>query len=146
MGNLIDELLTEMGIGLAYGGIGLLLLMFAYFVLDMVTPGKLNEQLMQRNSYNAALVLGSGWLAAGMIVATSLWTSEGKVAEALTKAFGFGLVGVLLLGVMFKLIDVLTPGKLGHVLLGEDDRNHPMAVVVSSALLAVGLVISAAIS
>ena len=81
----------------------------------------------------------------GLIVVSAIIASDGDLAEGLGQAFGFGIVGIVLLAVAFALVDLVTPGKLGESVMGEDG-HEPMVYVTSAALVSVGGIVAAAIS
>ena len=130
--------------GLAYGGAGLLLLLFGYLVLDVLTPGRLTELIYTDRNVNAALVVASGLVALAAIITTAILTSDDKFTTGISNAIGYGLLGVLLQAVSFVVVDRLTPGKLG-VICTDVDR-HPAVFVTMAAHLAVGAIVAAAIS
>ena len=140
-----SDLLEELAGGLLYGLVGIALLAVGFFVIDLLTPGKLGRLLTEERNRNAGIIVASGLLAIGLIVTSAIIASDGSLAEGLGEAAGFGLVGIVLLAVAFTVLDRLTPGKLGEIL--TDEHEDPAAAyVVAASLLAVGAIIAAAIS
>jgi uncharacterized membrane protein YjfL (UPF0719 family) len=136
--------LQSIGYAVAYTGVGLVLLILGFFVLDLLTPGHLGRHIAENRSVNAALVLAAGFLGQGLIVFASIWTNA-------TSAFGlallytvvFGILGVVLQAVAFLVLDLITPGKLGsHVM---EVAFHPASLVLAAAQLAVALIVVASI-
>src|SRR3712207_8082668 len=78
------------------------------------------------------------------IFTSAIIASEGSLSRGLGQSAGFGLVGILLLGIAFLVIDLITPGKLGDTVTG--DRHEPMVYVLSASLVSVGGIVAAAIS
>lgn len=140
-----DTLLDDLAAGLLYGLVGIALLALGYFMIDLLTPGKLGRQLAEDRNRNAGIIVSSGLLSIGIIVTSAIIASEGSLVEGLGQAGGFGIVGIGLLGVAFMVIDAITPGKLGVSVMGEDG-HEPMVFVTSAALLSVGGIVAAAIS
>lgn len=66
------------------------------------------------------------------------------LAEELAAVMLYGLVGIALLALGYRVMDMLTPGHLGRRL--ADERNRNAGVVAASGLLAVGIVVTAAIA
>ncbi|WP_354641723.1 DUF350 domain-containing protein [Kitasatospora camelliae] len=66
-----------------------------------------------------------------------------EIAHQLGEAAAYSGVGLLLLLLGVGLVDLLTPGKLGRQIWVERNRNA--AVVLSSALLGIGLIVFTAI-
>ena len=140
-----ENLLKEVAAGLLYGLVGIILLALGYFMIDVLTPGKLGRQLAEDRNRNAGIIVASGLLAIGIIVTSAIIASEGSLAKGLGQSAGFGLVGIVLLGIAFTVIDVITPGKLGESVMGEEG-HEPMVFVTAAALLSVGGIVAAAIS
>lgn len=140
----LSDLLTDLGSGLLYGVVGIVLLASGYLMVDLLTPGHLGRRLAQDRNRNAGVIAASAMLAVGIIVTSAILSSDGDLAKGLGQSFGFGLVGILLLGIAFTVIDVITPGKLGDSVMG--DEHEPMVLVTAAALVSVGGIVAAAIS
>ncbi len=141
----ISDLFSDLLAGLLYGGVGIVLLVLGYYTIDLLTPGHLGRQLAMDRNRNAGIIVASGLVAIGLIVVSAILASDGDLAEGLAESAGFGLVGILLLAVAYQVIDLITPGKLGESVMGEEG-HEPMVFVTSAALLAVGGIVAAAIS
>lgn len=139
------DLAEELAAGLLYGLVGITLLVVGFFVIDMLTPGNLGRRLTVDRNRNAGIVAASAMLAIGLIVTSAIIASDGDLTHGLGEAAGFGLVGIVLLAVAFGLIDLVTPGKLGESVMGEEG-HEPMVFVTSAALISVGGIVAAAIS
>ena len=55
----------------------------------------------------------------------------------------YGLVGIALMLAGFAVIDMLTPGRLGELIMV--DRRRDVGIVVASAMLAIGAIVTSAI-
>ncbi len=141
----ISDLFSDLLAGVLYGGVGIVLLVLGYYTIDLLTPGHLGRQLAMDRNRNAGIIVASGLVAIGLIVVSAILASDGDLAEGLAESAGFGLVGILLLAVAYQVIDLITPGKLGESVMGEEG-HEPMVFVTSAALLAVGGIVAAAIS
>jgi uncharacterized membrane protein YjfL (UPF0719 family) len=141
----LKDLATEMGTALLFGLVGIVLLAIGYRTIDLLTPGHLGRQLCEDRNRNAGVIVGSGMLSIGIIVTSAIVASDGDLGKGLGQSAGFGLVGILLLAVAFVAIDLITPGRLGDVVMGEDG-HEPMVLVTGAALLSVGAIVAAAIS
>jgi uncharacterized membrane protein YjfL (UPF0719 family) len=139
-----EDLGTDLASGLLYGVVGIALLALGFLMIDLLTPGKLGRQLAEERNTNAGIIVSAGLLAIGIIVTSAIIASEGSLAKGLGQSAGFGLVGIVLLGFAFVVIDVMTPGKLGESLMGKE--REPMVFVTAAALLSVGGIVAAAIS
>ncbi len=139
---------TTIGAGLlsalAFGAVGTLLLALGYVLVDLVTPGKLHEQIWVDRNRNAALVLVSGLAGVAIIVTTAILTSEDGLAAGLLSTALYGVLGIVFMAVAFLLLDVATPGKLGALLVQEEP--HPAVWITATINVALGAIIAAAIS
>lgn len=142
----VQDVLAEIGAGLAYGLVGIALLAVGYVAIDLLTPGKLGDLVYRDRNRNAATLVASGTVAVGAIVTTAILTSESQLGlgVGLLTAAAYGVLGVVLLSLSFVVVDLLTPGELGAIVV--DDHPHPAVYVASATHLAVGAIVAAAIS
>lgn len=129
---------------LAYAGVGLTLLALGYAVLDLITPGKLRHLVFAERNVNASVVAGANALALAAIVTTAIVESDDVIVTGLVQTTVYGLLGIALQAVAFKIVDLVTPGHLGHIV--TDPRPDPASGVVAVFALAMGAVLSAAIT
>ena len=129
---------------LAYAGVGLTLLTLGYAVLDLITPGNLRHLVFAERNVNAAVVAAGNALALAAIVTTAIVESDDVIVTGLVQATVYGLLGIALQAVAFKILDLVTPGHLGHIV--TDPRPDPASGVVAVFALAMGAVLSAAIT
>lgn len=130
----------------AYLGVGLALLVLAALVVDLLTPGRLVSHVVVERSYSAAVVLSAALIGQGLVIFTAIWTNaETGFGDALLWTIAFGLLGVVLTGIAFMLVDVLTPGKLGEI-LSRPGPVQPVAIVTAAAHLAVAGIVVASIA
>jgi uncharacterized membrane protein YjfL (UPF0719 family) len=66
------------------------------------------------------------------------------VFTEIASGFLYGAVGIVLLLVGFLLIDLLTPGRLGHLII--HDRNRSAGIVAAAGFIAVGGIVTTAIA
>lgn len=140
----MTDYLIDLAGGLLYGAEGLALLVLGYYVIDLVIPGNLGKVLVQDRSRDAGLITAAALLGIGAIVSVAIWNAEGNLGQGLAQAGGYGVVGIVLMGLSFKVIDVITPDRLGHIIAGEGD--HPVTYMIAAALLSLGAILAAAIS
>ncbi len=140
MNELLDGLLST----LAFAAVGIVLLAVSFFLLDLLTPGKLAQHVFVEHRRDAAMVLASSLAATGLILATAIYTAESDGWQALLESTAYGALGVALLGVAFVVLDLLTPGRLGDMLTDESD--DPAVWVTVAIQLAIGLVVAASIT
>lgn len=137
-------LLYEAAASLAYGVLGIVLMVLGYLVVDLLTPGKLHELVWEHRNRNASLLLATNLLGVAIVVATAIYVSTGGLAVGLASAGVDGLIGLALMAASFLLIDAITPGRLGDVLTA--DETHPAVWVNCSAHVAIAVMVAAAIS
>ena len=73
--------------------------------------------------------------------APPLWAAR-SLGEAILHTVLFGLVGVVLAIVGYKLFDLVTPGKLHHEIL--QNKNVAAAIVGAAVILGVCVLVAAA--
>jgi uncharacterized membrane protein YjfL (UPF0719 family) len=129
---------------ITFTAVGVLLLLGGFFLADWLTPGPLRHQIWSERNRNAAIFLSSALLGVGAIVFTSIITTDTGFVRGLVSTIIYGIVGLLLMAGAFWLLDILTPGKLGEILV--DPQPHPAVWVSASANLAIAAIICAAIS
>jgi len=139
---------TDIGEGLiaslAYVGVAVVLLALGFFVLDLLSPGRLSVVIMKDRNANAARVASAGMLGLAIVVGTSVLTTHDDFTTGLVSTAVFGLVGVLLQALVFVILDRLTPGKLGDVVC--DPEDHPGSYLIGASLLAAAIIVATSIS
>ncbi len=138
------EYFIDLAGGLLYGAEGIALMAIGYVVIDLLTPGNLGRIMVEERNRDASLIVAAALLGIGAIVAVAIYSAEGHLGQGLLQAGGYGLLGILLMGVAFRVIDVLTPDRLGHILMSKEDQ--PVTFMISASLIAVGAILAAAIS
>lgn len=140
--------LSDLGIGmaqgLAFGAAAIAMLVLGFFVIDVITPGKLPKLIWEDRNINATIVTASGLFGVGLIVTVSILTSHDDFVTGILDTLGYGVLGILLMAVAFKVTDLCTPGDLGATVVEE--RFHPAAVITAVVKVVVGMAIAAAIS
>ncbi len=140
---MVSDVFGEVGIAATYGLVGLVLMAVGFALIDVLTPGNLREQVWVERNRNAAVLAASNLLGVGIIVATAIAASEGNWAQGLLSTAAYGLLGLALMGVSFIVLDLLTPGKLGAILVQEEP--HPAVYVNGASHLAVSAIVAVAI-
>ena len=137
-------MLASIGYAVAYSAVGIVLLVLGAVALDLLTPGRLARHIYQERSLNAAIALAAGFLGQGAIAFTTIWTNATSgFGDALGWTVVFGLIGIALQAVAFLVLDLLTPGRLGHLLM--EPAFHPASLVTAASTLAVSAIIVASI-
>jgi uncharacterized membrane protein YjfL (UPF0719 family) len=128
----------------AYAVVGVVLMGLGYGLVDLLTPGRLGELIWHERNPNAALVLLSGLAGVGLIVVTAILTSDDAIVRGLLSTVVYGLLGIVLMGAAFLLLDAVTPGKLGETV--TEHALHPAAWVTAVVHLAVAGIIAASVT
>ncbi|HEY9474998.1 MAG TPA: DUF350 domain-containing protein [Mycobacteriales bacterium] len=140
---MVSDVFREVGIVTTYGLVGLVLMAVGFVLLDVLTPGNLREQVWVQRNRNAAVLLTSNVVGTGAIVATAIAASGDDWGTGLLSTAAYGLLGLVLMGVSFLVIDAVTPGRLGAILVEE--QPHPAVYVNGATHLAVSAIIAVAI-
>ncbi|MFG1778719.1 DUF350 domain-containing protein [Micromonospora sp. NPDC049048] len=140
----MQTLVTDLLVTLAYGAVGVLLMGIGYVLVDLATPGKLNQLIWTERNRNAALLLASNLAGVGIIVVAAIAASDDDFVLGIIGASAYGILGLVIMSAAFVLLDVATPGKLGEILV--DQQPHPAVWVSATVHLATGAIIAAAIS
>jgi uncharacterized membrane protein YjfL (UPF0719 family) len=141
----LNDLAFDVVSGLAYGLVGIALMLVGYWMLDLLTPGRLGDLLCRQRRKDAGMIVGAAMLGIGLIVTVAIVTAGGDLGRGLAESVGFGLSGILLMGVAFIAIDRVTPGSLGEI-IADEHEDPPVAWFTSASLISVAGIISAAIS
>ncbi|ASW53031.1 DUF350 domain-containing protein [Plantactinospora sp. KBS50] len=140
----MSNLGTDLLVTLAYGVVGVLLMGLGYLLVDVTTPGRLNQLIWTDRNRNAAVLLASNLLSVGTIVVAAIVASANDFALGIIGAAAYGVLGLLVMAGAFLLLDVVTPGRLGEILV--DPQPHPAVWVSAVVHLATGAIVAAAIS
>jgi len=127
---------------LAYTGVGLVVLVAGFLVLDLITPGRLGELVVDGNP-GAALLSAVGLFSLGLILYFAIYFT-GAGWDGLDDAVIFGLVGVVAQTAGFFILDLLTPGKLADHCF--EPHLSPAAWVTAGVQLSVALIVCASLT
>ena len=143
--------------GLVYVVLGIVILVIAKLVLDLVTPYRINRQLSEKN--NSALGLSiTGYFMGVIIVFAGVlyqplsvvrddqWQWTGDFWLDVLEVAIYSLVGIVLLNVSRLLVDRLVLYKFNTEKEIIEDQNSGSAAVEAGVYVAAGLVIAASIA
>lgn len=140
---MLSDVFTEVGIAATYGLVGLVLMAVGFALVDVLTPGNLREQVWVQRNRNAAILAASNLIGVGIIVATAIAASEDDWGHGIVSTLAYGLLGLVLMGVSFVVVDAVTPGRLGAILVAEE--AHPAVFVNGASHLAVSAIVAVSI-
>jgi uncharacterized membrane protein YjfL (UPF0719 family) len=135
-------MLELVGQTLAYAGVGLAILVAGFFVMDLLTPGKLGDLIGQGNP-NASILAATTLFALGLVMWFAIFFT-GAGWDGLDDAIVFGLVGVGAQAVGFGIMELVIPGKLRDCVV--DAAFHPQIAVLAGAQVAIALVVCASLT
>ena len=152
----MSDLLSSLGHAVVYAVLAGALLVLAYYVLDLVTPGHLGNALRgvdERGDESvhaaskSAAVVTSAWLVSNAAVLfTAIWMNGATdLGAALGWTLAFGALGIVLNAVMFFVVEAITPGDL-RTIVTSPGPVRPLAYVAASSALSVGLIVCASIA
>ena len=150
----MDNLLNAMLHAVVYAFTAGALLVAAYYVLDLITPGHLGRQLRGESgedgevtpSQSAGVVAGAWTLSNALVLFTAIWTNgQTDLGTALLWTVAFGVLGIALNTVMFLVVEALTPGRLREIVC-TPGPVRPLAVLAAAASLSVAGIVCASIA
>ena len=141
---MLQDLLEGAGRSIVFGIVGIGLMALGYVLIDVLTPGKLRDLICVDKNPNAALLLSANQLGIALIVFTAIFTSYQDFTQGLLSTVIFGLLGIVVMGLAFLVLDWMTPGKLGEVICTPE--RHGGALVSAVAHFGAALIICACIA
>lgn len=131
------------------------LLVAAYYVLDLITPGHLGRQLRGGSgedgegaapSQSAGLVAAAWMVSNALVLFTAIWTNgQTDLGTALVWTLAFGALGIVLNILMFFAVEALTPGSLREIVC-VPGPVRPLAMLAAAASLSVAAIVCASIA
>ena len=127
-----------------YFMVGMAVLLVGFFMVDVLTPGKLRQLVFIDRRPNAVVVAGAMYIALTTVIVSAIVNSYSQLGQGLIGVAVYGLMGVVLLGIALLTMHMVIPGNFHeHV---DDPELHPGSFAVALILLAVGGVTAAAVS
>ncbi|MCF8569084.1 DUF350 domain-containing protein [Gordonia sp. HY002] len=131
----------------SYGLLSVALLIVGFAALDLVTPGSLRTKVWVEQNRSAVVL--SVAQSAGLAIALAAGigaSTEFELSKGVLFTLGYGIATIALMMFSFVLVDWLTPGKLGSVLLDEADGGYSRAAWLNAVVfVAIGLFVAAAL-
>ncbi len=141
---MLQDLLEGAGRSIVFGLIGIGLMAVGYVLIDLLTPGKLRDLIWTERNPNASLLLAANQLGIATIVFTAIFTTYDSFGQGLASTVLFGLIGIMIMGLAFLVLDWMTPGKLGEVICTAD--FHGGALVSAASHFGAALIVCACIA
>lgn len=68
----MDLLMSNVGTAAVFAGLGVLLFIVVFVLIDMLTPGKLWDEIVNKHNNAGAILIGSVAIAMGIIIAAAI--------------------------------------------------------------------------
>lgn len=68
----MNVLLSNVGSAAIFAGLGFVLLLIGFVLIDLLTPGKLWDEIVNKHNNAGAILIGSVAIAMGIIVAAAI--------------------------------------------------------------------------
>lgn len=119
-----------------YFVIALIVLTISFVVQDLLTPGRLRDQVFLHHLPNAAVMAGSQLIAIGMVLITAIATTEPDLMDGIVHVTVYSLLGLLLQTIVMVIAEVVIPGRFRNLV--EDRKLRSSTVVLGVLLIVVG--------
>ena len=127
-----------------YFVVGMAVLVVGFYMVDVLTPGKLRQMVFVDRRPNAVVIACAMYIALTIVIITAIANSYSQLGQGLVGVAVYGLMGVILLGIALLTLHLVIPGNFHeHV---DEPELHPASFAVALMLLAVGGVTAAAVS
>lgn len=124
--------------------VGMAVLVIGFYMVDVLTPGKLRQMVFVDRRPNAVVIASAMYIALTIVIISAIANSYSQLGQGLVGVAVYGLMGVILLGVALLTLHLVIPGNFHeHV---DEPELHPASFAVALMLLAVGGVTAAAVS
>ncbi|GAB2640792.1 DUF350 domain-containing protein [Gordonia jinhuaensis] len=127
-----------------YGAVGVLLMIIGFCVVDLITPGNLRHQVWVERNRNATVLVASATAEVALIVIGAINARSGVLWEGIVETLVYTVIGLAILAISFFLIDILTPGDLGEMMV--DEQWHPAVWVIAVVNIGTGLILATAVN
>lgn len=141
---MVEMLRDNMASSASFGLIAVVALIVAFGALDLVTPGNLRTLVWVEHNRNAVILTVAQVVAVATILTASIVAGTGlELWRSVLFTLVYVVIGIAVLAFSFVLIDWLTPGKLGSLVLETDT---PTVWVNAAVFVGIGAVMAAALA
>ena len=67
-----DVLMSNVGSAAVFAGLGVVLFILVFVIIDLLTPGKLWDEIVNKHNMAGAILIGSVAIAMGIIIAAAI--------------------------------------------------------------------------
>ncbi|WP_288814439.1 DUF350 domain-containing protein [uncultured Corynebacterium sp.] len=122
----------------AYFFIALLVLALSFVVQDLLTPGRLRDQVFVHHLPNAAVMAGSQLIAIGMVLVAAIATTEPNLVDGVIHVAVYSMLGLTLQTIVMVVVEIAIPGRFRNLV--EDRKLRSSTLVLGVLLVVVGAV------
>lgn len=141
---MVEMLRDNMASSASFGLLAVVALIAAVGALDLVTPGSLRTLVWVEHNRNAVILTVAQVISVATILAAAVVASTGlELWRSILFTLVYVVIGIAVLAFSFVLIDWLTPGKLGSLVLETDT---PTVWVNAAVFVGIGAVMAAALT
>jgi uncharacterized membrane protein YjfL (UPF0719 family) len=140
----VDPVLKGAVATILYFLVGTGVLILGFIVVDILTPGKLRQQVFIDRRPNAVILACANYIALAAVIISAITNSYSKLGQGLVGVAVYGLMGVVLQGIAILSMHFVIPGNFHEHI--DEPELHPAAFATAVMLLAVGGVTAAALS
>ena len=113
--------------------VGMAVLVVGFWMVDVLTPGKLRQMVFVDRRPNAVVIASAMYIALTIVIITAIANSYSQLGQGLVGVAVYGLMGVILLGIALLTLHLVIPGNFHeHV---DEPQLHPASFAVAPMLL-----------
>jgi uncharacterized membrane protein YjfL (UPF0719 family) len=140
----LNPILKGVVASILYFLVGMAVLIVGFYMVDVLTPGKLRQLVFVDRRPNAVVIACAMYIALSTVIISAITNSYSQLGQGLIGVAVYGFMGVVLLGIALLTLHLVIPGNFHeHV---DEPQLHPASFAVALMLLAVGGVTAAAVS
>nr|WP_155820989.1 DUF350 domain-containing protein [Gordonia hirsuta] len=134
----------------SYGLVSVAVLIIGFIGLDLVTPGSLRTLIWRENNRTATVLAVAQALGLMIALAAGIGAAPGlELWRGVLYTAVYGVITVALMMFSFVLVDALTPGRLGSLLLDHKTPGggaaHPAVWLNAVLFVAIGVFVYSAL-
>jgi uncharacterized membrane protein YjfL (UPF0719 family) len=140
----LNPILKGVVASLLYFVVGMAVLVSGFYMVDVLTPGKLRQLVFVDRRPNAVVVACAMYVALTIVIISAIANSYSQLGQGLLGVAVYGFMGVILLGIALLTLHLVIPGSFHEHI--DEPELHPGSFAVALMLLAVGGLTAAAVS
>jgi uncharacterized membrane protein YjfL (UPF0719 family) len=124
--------------------VGIVVLVAGFAMVDALTPGKLRREVFVDRRPNAVVITAAMDVSLALIIVAAIRASSDQLGQGLLDTLVYGLVGVVLQGIVLAILEAAVPGRFRGFI--DSEEFHPASIAAAVVLLAVGGINAVALS